>query len=107
MDCDSECSMDANMLVTDQDQTRTVLWIVIFSIYIYGQKLFLFCGKKAFLCVLLPGSYIQYFSISTVDSKLFLSRIAMGELGGYCVEIKLGRARGIIFLSQGGVILRN
>ena len=101
MDCDSECSMDANMLITEQDQTRTVLWIVIFSMYI-GKSCFYSVVKKAFLCgFFLPGSYIQYFSISTVDSKLFLSRIAMGELGGYCVEIRLGRARWDYVLESG------
>ena len=100
MDCDSECSMDANMLVMDQDQTRTVLRIVIFSIYI-GKNGFYSVVKKLFCVAFLPGSYIQYFSISTVDSKLFLSRIVMGELGGYYVEIRLGRARWDYVLESG------
>ena len=53
MDCDSECSMDANMLVTDQDQTRTVLWIRIFSIYM-GKSCFYSVVKKLFCVAFLP-----------------------------------------------------
>ena len=54
MDCDSECFMDANMLVTDQDQTRTVLWIVIFSIYI-GKSCFYSVVKKLFVWLFYLG----------------------------------------------------
>ena len=63
MDCDSECSMDANMLVTDQDQTRTVLWIVIFSIYM-GKSCFYSVVKKLFCVAFLPVFSSQYNSIS-------------------------------------------
>ena len=107
MDCDSECSMDANMLITEQDQTRTVLWIVIFSMYI-GKSCFYSVVKKAFLC----GFFYLGLTFSTFQFQLWiLSYFCPGlqweSWVGIVWRLNWGGLGGIMFLSQGGVTLRN
>ena len=85
MDCDSECFMDANMLVMDQDQTRTVLWIVIFSMYM---------GKSCFYSVVKKLSS-QYNSISGEICKLFFAGLGW--------ESRVGIVWGLGWRGLGGV----
>ena len=63
--------------------------------------------KKPFCVAFLPVFSSQCVSLSRVIYVLFLARIAMGEWGGYCVQITMGRAWWRLgSLSGGGLTIR-
>ena len=106
MDSDAERYMDMNIVPKDQDQTRNVLWMMIFRIFM-GKTCIFSRVRKHFFVTFLPVFHSEGFSFSNLSLKLFLSRIEMGEWTGYCEWIKLGQAWwGLRLLSGRGVTIR-
>ena len=84
MDCDSECFMDVNMLVTGQDHTRTALWIMILSIYM-GKSCFYSVVKSFFVWL-----FACFFTFSTFQFQLWI-------LSSFCLGLQWESSVGIVW----------